>query len=59
MLKPDDYWAENPDYPIEDWKLEVANDDTRLGYWDWVDSLIEQKEIQREPADTASSDEST
>ncbi len=29
-------WGEYPDHPVEDWKVEVANDDTRLGYWDWV-----------------------
>lgn len=38
------YWDEHPDYPIEDWKYEVANDDTRRGYWEWVDSQIEQAE---------------
>jgi hypothetical protein len=32
-----DYWQdEDPDYPCDDWKYEVANDDTRLGYWEWV-----------------------
>ena len=29
-------WAIDPDYPVEDWKYEVACNDTRLGYWDWV-----------------------
>jgi len=35
-LQPDDYWGEDPDYPLEDWRYEVANNDTRLGYWEWV-----------------------
>lgn len=35
------YWSENPDYPVEDWKYEVQNNDTRQGYWDWVESQIE------------------
>ncbi len=29
-------WGEHPDHPVDDWKYEVANDDTRLGYWAWV-----------------------
>lgn len=29
-------WGEHPDHPLEDWRYEVANDDTRAGYWDWV-----------------------
>lgn len=32
----DDFWGEDPDHPVADWQYEVANDDTRLGYWDWV-----------------------
>ena len=31
-----DGWSEDPEYPIADWEAEVANDDTRLGYWAWV-----------------------
>lgn len=34
--KVDNVWAEDPDHPVSDWRLEVANDDTRRGYWDWV-----------------------
>lgn len=32
----DHHWVENPDYPLADWQAEIANADTRLGYWDWV-----------------------
>lgn len=39
-----DYWDAHPDYPVEDWQFEVANDDTRLGYWGWVKSQMEQDE---------------
>ena len=39
-----DHWAEAPGYPVADWKAAVANDETRLGYWDW----IEQQEDMRE-----------
>ena len=34
-------WGEHPDYPVVDWQAEVANDDTRLGYWAWVIARIE------------------
>ena len=29
-------WTEDPKYPVRDWVYEVTNDDTRLGYADWV-----------------------
>jgi hypothetical protein len=29
-------WGEHPDWPRQDWQYEVANEDTNLGYWDWV-----------------------
>ena len=34
--KPDDVWASDEDYPVEAWQYEVSEDNTRLGYWDWV-----------------------
>ena len=37
-------WNEHPDYPRSDWQDEVANDDTLLGYWDWVDHRIEAED---------------
>lgn len=35
-------WSEYPEYPREDWKLEVVNGDTNLGYWEWVEHQEEQ-----------------
>lgn len=29
-------WGSCEDFPRRDWKSEVVNDDTNLGYWDWV-----------------------
>jgi hypothetical protein len=29
-------WGEHSRHPARDWQYEVANGDTRLGYWDWV-----------------------
>lgn len=33
-------WGEHPEAPLCDWRLEVANNDTRLGYWEWVAALL-------------------
>lgn len=30
------YWDEHPDFPVSDWQYEVANGDTKVGYWEWV-----------------------
>jgi hypothetical protein len=40
-------WIEDPVHPLSDWRGEVANDDTRLGYLDWVAARG-----AAEPADT-------
>ena len=34
------YWGEHPEHSIEDWKTLVANDDVRMGYWDWVEGRV-------------------
>lgn len=36
------YWNDNNEYPIEDWKYEVANNDTRRGYHEWIEACIER-----------------
>jgi hypothetical protein len=36
-------WASDKIHPREDWQYEVANQNTSLGYWDWVDN---QREMQ-------------
>ena len=41
---PEDIWADDPRYDAQSWRYEVANNDTRLGYWDWVASQREQEE---------------
>lgn len=42
--EPEDYWADHPIYSAEDWRYEVANGDTRQGYWEWVASKEEENE---------------
>jgi hypothetical protein len=39
------YWEDDPEFPVEDWKFEVANGDTRLGYCEWVG---QKRDIQKE-----------
>lgn len=39
----DDLWSSHEQFPKEQWKAEVANDDTHLGYWEWVESQLEQQ----------------
>ncbi len=38
------HWDNHPEWDVEDWRLEVMHDDTRLGYLDW----IEAREIEKE-----------
>jgi hypothetical protein len=46
-----DYWTgEDPDYPVADWKTEVANGDTRAGYWEWSQAAHESdSDLEGEP----------
>lgn len=37
-----DYWAEHPDYPVADWQHEVAEDNTRQSYREWVLQRLEE-----------------
>jgi len=32
---------DNRKHPMSDWKYEVANDDTHLGYADWLEAQLE------------------
>ena len=32
-----DPWGEDPEYPRDDWRHAAGDNDTSLGYWDWVD----------------------
>jgi len=34
-------WGSHPKFPREDWQYEVANGDTPLGYWEWVEAQLE------------------
>lgn len=32
----DTYWASDPQYPLSEWQLGVADGSTRRGYHEWV-----------------------
>jgi len=42
------FWGTHPKYPRIDWVYEVANNDTSIGYWDWVANLYEQDQFAAE-----------
>jgi hypothetical protein len=37
------HWEDDPEFPSEDWKHEVASGDTRLGYHEWLENQREAK----------------
>jgi len=39
------YWGEHPEYPVEEWRNEVANGDTKKGYWEWVYAQTSDEEV--------------
>lgn len=41
------YWAAHPDWPVADWQAEVANEETRQGYWFWVVARIAEEGSER------------
>jgi hypothetical protein len=36
LIEEHGYWGEMPGHPVADWQYEVANNDSRRGYWEWV-----------------------
>ena len=46
-----DLWGEHPDHPTADWKYEVENGDTFLGYWEWVYCKLDEAETDSEEGD--------
>ena len=37
-------WGEHPEHPVSDWAAEAYDDNTRLGYWEWVEACIDNGE---------------
>ena len=45
-------WGEHKDFPKSDWKYEVENGNTVLGYWEWVYVMLKTVQTQRLSAHT-------
>ncbi len=39
------HWGELEGHDVADWRYEVANEDTKLGYWEWAANRIESGEL--------------
>ena len=39
-----DLWGEHPKHSKSDWRYEVENGDTMLGYWEWVLCRLDEKD---------------
>lgn len=50
-------WGEHPDHDPSDWRQEVENHDTRLGYWDWVAAKIDEAETEADSSDTGGAEQ--
>jgi len=49
------HFEEYEDFPLEDWKEQIANDDTRMGYHEWADcaeAVRDENEYDEEQAQT-------
>lgn len=43
-----DYWDTHPDHTLNDWQYACDNNDTRMGYWEWVaEKLADAADLQR------------
>lgn len=49
---------EHPDFPRDDWRYEVGNNDTVLGYWEWVEHQVESAADDAEYEAAAASEHS-
>lgn len=43
VWKPLSVWDNHPDFTYTDWKAEIASDDTRQSYIDWVNSKLQER----------------
>lgn len=47
IAREEDSWSEIIEFPRKDWKHEVWNGETNLGYWEWVISKLESKLLEK------------
>ena len=42
------HWEDDAEFPSEDWRYEVANGDTRLGYREWIERQRAEQHPQKD-----------
>ena len=42
------YWEDHPRYESSDWRREVADENTRAGYWAWVKNQLAEEKTTEE-----------
>jgi len=47
--QPRSIWDEDPKFPASEWRREAWEDNTRLGYWEWVQHQRESAAEEAEP----------
>lgn len=48
------YWGEHDLYPLSDWQEHVRSNETRRGYWEWVEAQMEMAKDEQEAEKAAS-----
>jgi hypothetical protein len=38
------HWGEHDQHKVAEWQREVAESNTRLGYWEWVATLLQEED---------------
>jgi len=56
-LRPEEmqHWDEYEEFPVADWREEVVNDNTRMGYHEWADcaeAVRDEEEYDKEQTTT-------
>ena len=49
------YWGEHLLYPLSDWQKHVRNNETRQGYWEYVEAQMEVAKDECDAEKAASS----
>lgn len=47
VLRKTNVWSEHKEYPRQDWQYEVANNNTNLGYWEWLSHRLETRDDEK------------
>jgi len=48
MTSQENPWIDDPEYPSSEWRQEVAEDNTRLGYLEWVGHKRDESDLNQD-----------